>query len=324
MEKDKVLFTLSDAYGWPAPSERCLLPGQASAYKRAKPTSPRIMGQINPTTAAQDLDLLRAAAASAGIIACGYFRQKVEVWSKGNASPVTEADMRVDRYLRDALMAARPEYGWLSEESADTPERLKRKRVFIIDPIDGTRGFIRGDDSWTVSLAVAEDGVPIAGVVYAPARDEMYDAIAGGGARLNSQPLQRQRLPGPGPLIPAPGAVHQELQAAGLHYRRGPAYASIAYSLVQVAQGRLDAAVSRRGSQDWDIAAAAIILREAGMHFADVCAGFPRFNRQELRHGALAALCDEALRQPIHEALIRVYGCPGSASLAQELERRTP
>ena len=126
--------------------------------------------------------------------------------------------------------------------------RLDRSRVFVVDPIDGTRGFIKGEDSWTVSLAVVENGVPVAGVVYAPARDEMYDAYAGGGARLNGAPLLR-RVPADRhePLIPAPGAVHQELQAAGLAYTRGPAYPSLAYRLTQVATGKLDATVVRRG-----------------------------------------------------------------------------
>src|SRR5690606_6781432 len=107
------------------------------------------------------------------------------------------------------------DYGWLSEESVEDPDRLNHRRTFIVDPIDGTRGFIRGDDSWTVSLAVVEDGIPIAGVVYAPARDEMYDAALGLGARFNGRPLTRQRHPGRSlPLIPAPGAVHHELQTA--------------------------------------------------------------------------------------------------------------
>src|SRR5699024_9555030 len=158
------------------------------------------------------------------------------------------------------------------------------------------RAFLRGEEYWTISLAVVENGVPVAGVVYAPARDEMYDASRGGGARLNGRKLVRQRRAGAAPLIPAPGAVHQEMQASGLTYTRGPAYPSLAYRLVQVASGRLDAAVARRGSQDWDIAGAAVILAEAGLEFADVCTGFPRFNRPEVRHGALAALGDISLK----------------------------
>jgi len=263
----------------------------------------------------QDLELLRTSAVAAGIIASGYFRRAVKAWQKENATPVSEADIVVDKFLMTTLTAARPGYGWLSEESADTPDRLNRQRIFAVDPIDGTRGFIRGEDSWTVSLAVIEDGVPVAGVVYAPARDEMYDAFKDGGARLNGRPLQRNRRAGAPPLIPAPGAVHQEMQAAGLDYRRGPAYPSLAYRFVQVATGKLDAAVARRGAQDWDIAAAAIILAEAGIPLNDVCSGPPRFNRAELRHGALAALADMSLKPIVHAALIKVYGCPAEADL---------
>lgn len=262
------------------------------------------------TTPKQDLELLRSAVVGAGILASGFFRRSVKTWTKENASPVTEADLMVDKFLNSALLSARPDYGWLSEESVDDPDRLDRRRVFIVDPIDGTRAFIRGEDCWTVSIAVVEAGRPIAGVVYAPARDEMYEADLGGGARLNAKPIVFHRRPGRPPLIPAPGAVHQELQARGLEYARGPAYPSLAYRLVQVATGSLDAAVARRGAQDWDIAGAAIILSEAGMHFEDVCAGPPRFNRQEVRHGALAALSDNSLRAVVHEALIKVYGCP--------------
>ena len=153
--------------------------------------------------------------------------------------------------------------------------------------------------------------MPIAGVVYAPARDEMYDAALGMGARFNGQPLVRQRHPGrTWPLIPAPGAVHQELQAAGFEYTRGPYFPSLAYQLVQVATGRLDAGVARRGARDWDIAGAACILKEAGLGFEDVCIGALRFNRPEIRHGALAALGEASLKAPLHAALVKVYGCP--------------
>jgi myo-inositol-1(or 4)-monophosphatase len=263
------------------------------------------------TSASEDLELLRASAATAGIIAAGYFRREVKTWTKQFGSPVSEADIVLDKFLHSALTTARPGYGWLSEETADNVERLSRARCFVVDPIDGTRGFIKGEDSWTISLAVVEHGIPIAGVVYAPARDEMYDACLSGGARRNGAPLQRMSNPGRQvPLIPAPGAVHQELQAAGLDYTRGPAYPSLAYRLVQVATGKLDAAVARRGSQDWDLAGAAIILSEAGIDLEDVCLGALRFNRAEIRHGALAALGEVSLKPLLHAALIKVYGCP--------------
>lgn len=262
------------------------------------------------TTYSDDLELLRSAAVSAGIIASSFFRRPVKSWDKENASPVSEADILVDRYLANTLLQARPDYGWLSEETADNPSRLDCERVFVVDPIDGTRGFLRGEDSWTVSLAVVEKGVPVAGVVFAPVRDEMFDAVRGEGARLNGKALERRRRAGAAPVIPAAGAVHQEMQAAGLHYTRGPYFPSLAYRLVQVATGRLDAVANRRGSQDWDIAAATLILDECGIEIADVCAGYPRFNKRDVRHGALAALSDMSLKPVVHAALIKVYGCP--------------
>ncbi|WDR06570.1 3'(2'),5'-bisphosphate nucleotidase CysQ [Devosia rhodophyticola] len=274
------------------------------------------MAPNTPTSFETDLELLRSSAVAAGIIASGYFRRSLKTWTKENASPVSEADIVVDKFLFASLLAARPDYGWLSEETADNAERLGKKRVFVVDPIDGTRGFIKGEDSWTVSLAVVEDGRPVAGVVYAPIRDEMYDACLGGGARLNGSPIKRSRRPGTSPLIPAPGAVHQEMQAAGLDYARGPAYPSLAYRLVQVATGKLDGAVARRGAQDWDIAAAALILTESGQDFADVCTGYPQFNKRDVRHGALAALADPSLKPVVHAALIKVYGCPAETAIS--------
>lgn len=273
------------------------------------------------TTAAEDLQLLRSAAVTAGIIATGYFRKDLKTWTKEFGSPVSEADIVLDKYLHSALTTARPDYGWLSEESADSPERLSHRRCFVVDPIDGTRGFIKGEDSWSVCLAVVEDGIAVAGVVFAPARDEMYEAYLGGGAVCNGRPLLRRTLPGRhAPLIPAPGAVHQELQAAGLDYIRGPAYPSLAYRLVQIATGKLDAAVARRGSQDWDIAAASVILGEAGIEFADVCMGALRFNQPETRHGALAAFAEVSLKPVLHAALVKVYGCPPAEQPAIEVQ----
>jgi myo-inositol-1(or 4)-monophosphatase len=272
------------------------------------------LGVGMPTTVPQgikdDIKLLKSAAVHAGIIALGFFRTDMRTWTKNITSPVSEADIAVDNFLSGALRAARPDYGWLSEETADSPARLEHRRIFIVDPIDGTRGYIRGEDSWTISLAVVEDGVAVAGVVYAPARDEMYVGGLGLGATCNDVPLQAEHARSESPLIPAPAAVHHELAALGLSYTKGPAYPSLAYRLVQVAAGKLDAAVARRGAQDWDIAGADIILSEAGARFEDVCLGTPRYNGADTRHAALAATADISLLSPLCDALRVVYGCP--------------
>jgi len=268
------------------------------------------MAKNSPAKPKDDIALLRSAAVAAGIMAMGYFHREIKTWTKDNASPVTEADFLVDRFLGQTLSAARPDYGWLSEERADSETRLSKKRIFVVDPIDGTRGFIRGDDCWTICLGVVEDGKAISGVIYAPARDELYEAVAGKGARVNGIPLVRRSHPGDRSIIAAPGAVHSELCATGLDYVRGPALSSLAYRLMQVATGVLDVAVARRGAQDWDIAAATIILTECGITLEDVCAGVPVFNCVDTRHGALAALADPSLKPLVVDALVKVYGCP--------------
>ncbi|RDE10639.1 3'(2'),5'-bisphosphate nucleotidase CysQ [Pelagibacterium lacus] len=257
-----------------------------------------------------DIKLLKSAAVHAGIIALGFFRTDLKTWTKNATSPVSEADIAVDGFLTHALRAARPDYGWLSEETVDSLDRMSRRRIFIVDPIDGTRGFINGEDSWTISLAVVEDGRPVAAVVYAPVRDEMYVAGKGLGASCNGNRLDARPAPERERLIPAPAAVHRELAESGLDYQKGPLYPSLAYRLVQVAAGRLAATVARRGAQDWDVAGADLILTEAGAAFEDVCSGTPIYNVSDTRHGALAATADGSLLSPLRDALRTVYGCP--------------
>ncbi len=133
--------------------------------------------------------LLRAAALEAGALAMRWFRPgertPARVWTKGKGSPVTEADVEVDTLLRRRLAVAGDEFGWLSEETVDSPERLERRLVFIVDPIDGTRAFIEGDPRWCVSLALVADGAPIAAMVHAPALDFTHEATCDGPALLN-------------------------------------------------------------------------------------------------------------------------------------------
>jgi myo-inositol-1(or 4)-monophosphatase len=136
-----------------------------------------------------DLKLLEDAALEAGELALTFFGRDPETWFKGNKSPVSEADIAVDRFLGETLRAARPDYGWLSEETADDPIRLQHDRVFIVDPIDGTRAFLAGGDEWTVSVAVVDKGRPVAGAVYCPRRKEMFLAAKGGGASLNKDEI---------------------------------------------------------------------------------------------------------------------------------------
>lgn len=279
------------------------------------------MSTLPDPTDVEDTELLRSTAVAAGIIASGFFRRKLKSWTKDNASPVSEADYTVDNFLHQSLRAARPDYGWLSEEGVDDGARLSAKRCFIVDPIDGTRAFIRGDDCWSICLTVVDDGVPVAGVVYAPARDELYHACKSGGAYLNGEELPIGGETRDQPLILGPVAVHKALDAEGVTHGRGPAYPSLALRLVAVASGGLDAATARRGAQDWDIAAAMLILAESGIELADVCVGAPKFNKPTTRHGALAATAQPHLNSSLHRILRQVYGCP-ETEMTNELTER--
>jgi len=239
--------------------------------------------------AGEDMDLLREAAHEAGAIALRYFGKDPQVWMKGGTSPVSEADYAADAYLRETLLAARPDYGWLSEETADDAARLLARRTFVVDPIDGTRGFLQGLDTWCVSVAVVEGGRSIAGVLECPARGETYAALPGGGAFLNGSPVtvakprQQLHVAGPRPFI-------DQLPA---HWRerldRAAYIPSLAYRLAMVASGALDATFVKPNAHDWDIAAADLILREAGGHLVTREGNAPAYGGEVIRHGALAA-----------------------------------
>jgi myo-inositol-1(or 4)-monophosphatase len=167
---------------------------------------------------AHDLPLLIDAARMAGRVATSYVGTTAARWDKpGGAGPVTEADLAVNTLLEATLRQARPDYGWLSEESDDNALRLSQDRVFIIDPIDGTRSFVEGSDTWAHSIAVAEHGQITAAVVYLPLLDRLYAASLGGGARLNNAPIP----PDP-PCMNSTGAVAPSRHSPAAIARRWP------------------------------------------------------------------------------------------------------
>ncbi|MGJ8545766.1 MAG: inositol monophosphatase family protein [Sulfitobacter sp.] len=219
-----------------------------------------------------DLALLIAAAQSAGDIARAYVPGTAKTWDKpGGAGPVTEADLAVNDHLHDVLRAARPGYGWLSEETEDDPARLGCDCTFIIDPIDGTRSFVEGSNTWAHSLAVARGGQITAGVVYLPLREKLYAASLGGGATLNGDPitvsraddLNRATVMAARPLMEP---QHWSGPVPGFKRAFRP---SLAYRLGLVGQGRFDAMLTLRKSWEWDIAAGALIVSEAGGRITD-------------------------------------------------------
>jgi myo-inositol-1(or 4)-monophosphatase len=253
-----------------------------------------------------DLALLSDAAEEAGALAMRYFRREPHAWHKHGGSPVTEADMAVDSYLQDRLLAARPDYGWLSEETADDPVRRSQRRTFIVDPIDGTRGFIAGDERWCVSVAVVEAGRPVTAALFAPALGKLYVAAAGEGAWLGerrlrvsrTQLLAKSRLAGP-------KSWFRSEPLSALSERRGPYLPSLAYRFALVAEGRLDAAFARPRSQDWDLAACDLLVHEAGGRLTGLEGTPPVYNRSSLRHGVLAA-GNAVLQAALLEALAPV------------------
>ncbi len=220
---------------------------------------------------ARDLALLTEAAQEAGEIARRFWRDDPQVWDKGGNDPVSEADIAVDRHLRERLLAARPDYGWVSEETEDDTARLDADRVFIVDPIDGTRSFVKGEATWAHSLAVAEQGRIVAGVVFLPARDKLYAARAGGGATLNGALLTAsRRCEVDGAEVLSPRVTFNSEHWSGgppdvtRHFRP-----SLAYRMALVAEGRFDAMITLRDAWEWDIAAGTLIAEEAGARVSD-------------------------------------------------------
>lgn len=239
---------------------------------------------------ATDLALLVEATREAGRIGLAFFKRDPKAWTKGVSSPVTEADIAVDRYLHATLTSARPDYGWLSEESIDTPDRLGRQRLFVVDPIDGTRGFIEGNPDWCVSVALVEDGVTVAAVLFAPAREELFEAVAGEGARLNGEPIHvSDRLVLEGAKIAGPARHLKAMAAHGMDPRERRFTPSLAYRFALVACGRVDVATARSGAYDWDLAAVDLLVQEAGGTLRDLEGARLRFNGAIPRHLALIA-----------------------------------
>lgn len=232
---------------------------------------------------------------AAGEVALKFFRPgektSAVVTKKPGGSPVTEADHAVNRQLEEALRDILPEAGWLSEESEDSPERLDRDLVLVVDPIDGTRSFVAGELGWAIAVGVVYRHRPVIGIVHAPALGETYAAVKNAGARLNGREIHvsgRRKLNATA-RVAGPLSIAQELRDAGLEFDLLPKIPSLALRITQVAAGALDAALVSVNSHDWDIAAADLILHEAGGRLASFDGARVLYNRVGTRHGELAA-----------------------------------
>jgi myo-inositol-1(or 4)-monophosphatase len=213
-----------------------------------------------------DRILLAEAVREAGVIARNFFGGVYKSWDKSRNNPVTEADIAIDVFLKDALLYARPDYGWLSEETEDNAARLNKSRVFVVDPIDGTMAFLRNKPHFTIVGAVVDNGRPVAAAIYNPMTDEMLEAALGTGTDFNGEPAHvtsRETLDGARvvgwPNTFAPGRWSAPWPDMQIETR-----ASIAYRMALVAAGQFDFTLSLTHKHDWDLAAGDLIVHEAG------------------------------------------------------------
>ena len=245
---------------------------------------------VHSGSLARDAALLTDTVREAGALALSLFRTELKNWTKGASSPVSEADIRVNDLLESRLRSATPDYGWLSEESVDDEARLGKRLTWIVDPIDGTRGYLAGREDWCVSVALVEGATPVLAAVFVPASDEFFFAMRGRGAVRNDVTLcaapggelDFTRVAGPKPLVERLSRTPQEIV---LHPRIG----SLALRLCRVAQGSLEAAFAGGQSRDWDLAAANLIVQEANGNMTALSGDTIRYNRREVTHGVLVA-----------------------------------
>ncbi len=221
-----------------------------------------------------DLDAISAAAREAGALALTRWRGEFKSWDKSPGQVVCELDLEIDELLRERLRAIDPTAGWLSEETADSPDRLLVPRVWVVDPIDGTRDFVRGRPGWCVSVALVEGGRAVAGVLDAPTRGEHWAATAGEGATLNGVRLTASTRPQlTGARVPADVLPRVDRDLIAVEKPN-----SIALRIAMVADGRADLLAALRWGNEWDIAAAALIASEAGATVTDALGRTLRFN----------------------------------------------
>ncbi len=199
-------------------------------------------------------------AEEAGRIAADRCGTDYKSWEKMPGQPVCDVDLAVDAFLRERLAALDPEAGWLSEETLDDSDRIERRRLWVVDPIDGTRDYLRGRPGWCVSVALVEDRVPVLGVLAAPIRGELWTAERGRGSRRNDAPLLvSPRAALAGARVPADTLPRVDSDLVPV-----PRPNSIALRIAMVAAGEADLVATLRWGFEWDIAAAALIAEEAG------------------------------------------------------------
>ncbi len=242
-------------------------------------------------TLAEDYALLRQAVRDAGELALTYFHKQLLAKRKPDGSEVSEADLAVDEALHRDLMTNRPDYGWLSEESEDNPKRLQCGRVWMVDPIDGTNAFLRHVPEWTVSAGLVAGCEPVIGIVFNPATQEFFHAIKGQGAFLNDEPISASDLDtlDGARLIASGGLFKKKIWKDPWPEVKTRWVNSVAYRLALVASGLADATISLSAKSEWDLAAAALIVEEAGGVITDHHGQAHRYNQMPPRFPSLVA-----------------------------------
>ncbi len=238
-----------------------------------------------------DLRLLRRAIAAAGELAVEHFRSGRRHWYKGPGQVLTQADLDVDQLLKEHLLGARPGDAWLSEETPDDGSRHERARVWMVDPIDGTRAFAEGVPEFSISIALLVDGAPALGAILNPATGEHFEAVRGGGAWLNGERItvsDHREIAG-AHILSSRGEMKQRGWRELLPDARFRTVGSLAYKLALVASGRFDGLISLRRTHDWDVAAADLLIREAGGRLTAPTGEDLALNRPEPRHYGLVA-----------------------------------
>ncbi|MBI3676936.1 MAG: 3'(2'),5'-bisphosphate nucleotidase CysQ [Proteobacteria bacterium] len=233
-----------------------------------------------------DLHLLETTVREAGAIARKYFGGSYKTWNKAG-QPVTDADIEVNAFLHTHLRSARPNFGWLSEETEDVPAQRASECTFIVDPIDGTTAFVKGRPHFSISVAVVRDGQPTSGIVFNPITEECFTAARGEGATLNGTPIHasdRVQVEGCRMLGAKDVFAHPAWNAPPnrpwppMHIETR---SSIAYRMALVASGAFDAALFLSAKHDWDVAAGDLIVREAGGVVTHHDGTPPRYNGKE-------------------------------------------
>ena len=264
-----------------------------------------IAGELMPST---ELTVAQAAARAAGKVILRWYEGAYTVREKGSDSPVTEADTEANRCIHEHIMDAFPNDGWLSEETRDSPARLDKKRVWVIDPLDGTKEFIKHIPEFCVCIGLVEDGAPILGVTYNPVRDEMFAAERGSGTTLNGKPVKvsPQAKLADATVLASRSEVSRGEWKAFESEMRVDLTGSVAYKLALIAAGRADATFSLTPKNEWDVCSGAALILEAGGRFATRSAETRRFNQADpLLQGIIA--CNAALYEPILGCL-RAHG----------------